>query len=251
MTINSLQLNLSQPISGLGTYTFNVVTTGNYTMSFKSFLPFLAAGGQPQSTVPSVEISDVTLAGDTSGSRNNTYWTFNTAGDLYSYYVWYNINAAGTDPAVSGKTGIEVAGATGASATTLATATRAAILASGAASYVAVSGATTHVIVSNKSLGQCTNAANGAGGSSAGATFSITQGSYGVPATSGLDVVIKNGSTVLGRWGNPSPTQQILGGSLFIQATAADVLTFVLSSLSDADAALNAVKTVVNLFQGE
>ncbi len=251
MTINSMQLNASAPFSGLGTLTHNVVSTGLYTMSFKSFLPFRAAGGQPPSTVASPEITDVTCAGDTSGSRNNTYWKFYTAGDLYGYYVWYNINSAGTDPAVSGLTGIEVAGATNATATTLAGASRTAIAASGAGSYVSVSGGTTHAILTNKSVGQCTNAANGAGGATAGATFSITQGSYGVPAVSGLDVVIKNGSTVLGRWGFPTPTQQILGGSVVIQATAADVLTIVLSSLSDADSALNAVKTVVNLFQGE
>ncbi len=64
-------------------------------------------------------------------------------------------------------------------------------------------------------------------------------------------MVIKNGTTVLARYGFPTPTQPILGGSVVIQATAADVLTIVLSSSSDADAGLNAVKTVVNLFQGE
>lgn len=250
MTINSLQVNQSTPVSGLGTQTFNVVTAGLYTMSFKSFIPYLASGSLPQTTVPSPEVTDVTCAADSAGSKNSTYWTFNSAGDLYGYYVWYNINSAGVDPAPAGLTGIQVAGATNASAATLATATIAAIVASSAASYVTASaGSSGHVILTNKSPGSCTDAANGT--ASYGATFSITQGSYGVPAISGLDVVIKQGSTVLARYGFPSPTQPILGGSVIIQAAAADVLTIIFSSLSDADNALNAVKTIVNLYQGE
>lgn len=252
MTINSLQVNQSTVVAGLGTQTFNVVTAGIYTMSFKSFIPYLAAGGPPFTTAPSANVTDATLAADTAGSRNNTYFIFYTAGNLRGYYVWFNINSAGTDPAVSGLTGIEVAGATGASASTLGGLARTAIAASSAASYVTISGATSHVIISQLNPGTLTAVANGAGGSSAGATFSVTAaGSYGDPAISGLDIVISQGSTVLGRWGFPSPTQPIMGGSVFIQASAADVLTIVFSSLSTADAGLNAVKSIVNLFQGE
>ncbi len=255
MTINSLQLNSSTVVSGLGTQTFNVVTTGLYTLAFKSFLPYLASGSQPQSTSPSGNVTDVTCAADTAGNRNNTYFIFYTAGNLRGYYVWFNINAAGTDPAVAGLTGIEVAGATGATATTLGGAARTAIAASSAASYVTISGGTSHVIISQLSPGTLTAVANGAGGSSAGASFSVTAaGSYGVPAMSGLNVVVYGGAagtTVLARCGFPSPTQPILGGSVQIAATAADIINVTLSSLSDADAALNAVKTVMNLYQGE
>lgn len=250
MTINSLQVNQSVPVGGLGTQTFNVVTAGLYTFSFKSFIPYLAAGSPPVTTVPSAESTNVTCAADTAGNKNSTYWTFNSAGDLYGYYVWYNINSAGVDPAPAGLTGIEVAGATGATAATLATATITAINASTAASYVvATAGTSGHVILTNKQVGDATDAANGT--ASYGASFSITQGSYGVPAISGLDVVIKQNSTVLARYGFPTPTQPIMGGSVLVQASAADVLTIVLSSLSTADAGLNAVKTIVNLYQGE
>lgn len=249
MTINALQLNTSTPVAGLGTQTFNVVTAGLYTCQFKSFIPYLASGGQPQTTSPSGEVSDVTLVADSAGSLNSTYWTFNSAGDLYGFYVWYNINSAGVDPAVSGRTGIQVAGATNATATTLATATRTAVAASTAASYVSVSGATTHVILTNIQPGAATDAANGT--ASPGFSYSITQGSYGVPAISGLDVVINQNSTVVARYGFPSPTQPLLGGSVIIQAAASDVITVVLSSLSTADSALNAVKTIINLYQGE
>lgn len=249
MTINSFQANQSTVVSGLGTQTFNVVTAGTYTFSFKSFIPYLAAGGQPPTTNPSAAATDITLAADSAGSLNSTYFTFNTAGDLYGYYVWYNINSAGVDPAPAGLTGIQVTGATNATAATLATATRAAIIASTAAPYVAITGATTHVIITNISPGLATAAANGT--ASPGFTYSATAGSYGVPAISGLDVSLKQGSTVLARYGWPSPTQPIMGGSVIVQASAADVLTIVLSSLSTADAVLNAVKTIVNLFQGE
>lgn len=254
MTINSLQLNQSVPVAGLGTQTFNVVTTGLYTVSFKSFLPYFPAGMPPQTTSPSANVTDVTCAADTAGSRNNTYFVFYTAGNLRGYYVWFNINSAGTDPAVAGLTGIEVDGATGATASTLGGAARTAIAASSAAAYVTISGGTSHVIISQLNPGTLTAVANGAGGSSAGATFSVTStGSYGVPAMSGLNVVIYGGSggtTVLARYGFPSPTQPILGGSVQIAATAADIINVTLSSLSSADSALNAVKTIINLYQG-
>lgn len=250
MTINSLQVNQSTVVGGLGTQTFNVVTAGLYTVSFKATIPYQPAGSQPQSTSPSPESTNVTCAADTAGSKNSTFWTFNSAGDLYGYYVWYNINSAGVDPAPTGLTGIQVAGATGATAATLATATIAAINASTAASYVvATAGTSGHLIVTNLQVGACTDAANGS--ASYGASFVVTQGSYGVPAISGLDVVLKNNSTVLARYGFPTPTQPSMGGSVVVQCAASDVITVVLSSLSDADNALNAVKTVVNLFQGE
>lgn len=247
---NALQVNQSTVVGGLGTQSFTVVTAGLYTLQFKSFLPYLAAGSPAVTTQPSQEVTNVTCAADSSGSKNSTYWTFNSAGDLYGYYVWYNINAAGVDPAPTGLTGIEVAGATNASAATLATATITAINASSAASYVTASAGTSgHVIVTNIQYGACTDAANGT--ASYGASFSITQGSYGSPVTSGLNVVLKQGSTVLARYGFPTPTQPIMGGSVLVQASAADVLTVVISSLSQADNDLNAVKTIVNLFQGE
>ncbi len=194
----------------------------------------------------------MTCAADVTGSKNSTYWTFYTAGNLRGYYVWYNINAAGVDPAVTGLTGIEVAGATSASAATLATATIAAIIASDADNYFSVTaGVSGHLILRSLFPGTYTAAANGAGGASYGASFSATAGSYGDPAISGLNVVCYNGTTVLARWGFPTPTQPSLGGSVLIQATATDVLTLVLSSLSTADLALNAVKTTINLFAGE
>ncbi len=246
---NAMQLNSSCPFAGLGTAAYTLTTAGRYTLEFKSFLPYLAIGTPAQSTVPSANVTDVTLAADTAGSRNNTYFIFYTAGNLYGYYVWFNINAAGTDPAVTGLTGIEVAGATNATANTLATAARAAIAA--AVSSVVVTGATSHVIISQLNPGTLTAAANGAGGATAGASFSVTAaGSYGAPAQSGLNAVISLDSVVLGSYGWPSPTQPIMGGNVSFNADAGDVISIVFSSLSTADAALNAVKSILNLYQG-
>jgi hypothetical protein len=77
--------------------------------------------------------TSIVLVDDVTGSLNNTYFVgVNTDidGTTTTYYVWYNINSAGSDPAISGATGVEVAGATNATAETLATATVAAIDAS-------------------------------------------------------------------------------------------------------------------------
>jgi hypothetical protein len=250
MTINSLSAIQSTPFCGLGTQTYNVPTTGTYTVGFNVTIPWMTSD-QPQAIAApeSIEVQDVTLAADSSGSRNSTWWYFTTAGDAYMYYVWYNINSAGVDPAPAGYTaGIEVAGATNATATTLATATRAAILASGAASYVSVSGATTHVILTNKQYGKTTAAANGT--ATAGASFSITTtGTYGY--ASGLVIKIYKGSTLLLTQSNPSPTQAFMAGSYIGAFTAGDAITVVTSSLSDADAALNAVKGIINIYAGQ
>lgn len=249
---DSLQINRSSPQAGLGTFSYTVTSTtaGMITTEIKSFLPFLASGSPPFTTNPSAESTNVTLAADSGGSLNSTYFTFNSAGDLYGFYVWYNINSAGVDPAVTGLTGIQVAGATGATAATLATATITAINASAAASYVvATAGTSGHAIITNLQMGGATDAANGS--ASPGFSYAVTAGSYGVPVTSGLDIFIKKNSTTLVRFGFPSPTQPILGGSISTTYVAGDVINVVLSSLSTADAALNAVKSIINVYQGE
>lgn len=79
--------------------------------------------------------------------------------------------------------------------------------------------------------------------------------SASVVGQSGLQIVVnQNGSPALTLGGsatNPTPSQPSLGGSVRIQASAADTITVVLSSSNAVDAALNAVKGTVNLYQGE
>ncbi len=65
----------------------------------------------------------VTFGADSSGSLNNTYFTFKDLAGVNAGYFWFNINKAGVDPAPAGTgKGIMVAGATGATAAALATA---------------------------------------------------------------------------------------------------------------------------------
>ncbi len=248
---NALQLNVSTPVGGLGTQSYTITTAGLYTLGFKTFLPYLASG-TAVTTQPVANVVNVTAAADTSGNKNSTYWTFYSAGAAYGFYVWYNINSAGVDPAPAGLTGIAVAGATGATADTLATATIAAINASATASlYVtATAGVSGHLILTNKQSGSTTAAANGT--ASYGASFSVTTtGADGTPAASNIVIQLKQNSTVLATYAFPTPTQPIMGGSVVIAASAADVISFVASSLSTADNALNAVKSIVNLYFGE
>ena len=75
-----------------------------------------------------LQSENITLVADAAGSLNSKYWVFYTPGGV-KHYTWYNINSAGTDPAVSGGTGHEIAGATGATAATLAAATAAVLTA--------------------------------------------------------------------------------------------------------------------------
>lgn len=250
MTINSISSIASTVTCGLGTQTYNVTTAGLYTCAFKAFLPYLASGSAPVTAQPVQNIQTITAVADSSGSLNSTWWKFYSAGALQGFYVWYNINSAGVDPAPAGLTGIQVTGATGATASTLGGATRTAIAANAAAaSYVTVSGSTSAIILTDIQPGTTTAASDGT--AATGFTFSTgTAGTYGTPAISGLNVVISQNSTVLARYGFPTPTQPIMGGSVQIQASVADVISVVFSSQSTADASPNAVKAIINLNMG-
>lgn len=86
----------------------------------------------------------VTAVADSSGSLNDTYFDLNLIGYDFAedqYYVWFNVNSLGTDPAVSGKTGIEVPLATDASAATVAAAIKTAVDAANVPAFVSVTGA--------------------------------------------------------------------------------------------------------------
>jgi hypothetical protein len=55
---------------------------------------------------------------------NNKYFYINSATNTEEYYVWYNVNGAGVDPVISGKTGVMVAISTGSTAQVVAQATK-------------------------------------------------------------------------------------------------------------------------------
>ncbi len=115
---------------------------------------------------------------------------------------------------------------------------------------VASAGASGHLILTNKQLGDVTAAANGT--ASYGASFSITTtGGFGTPPASGLVAKVYNNSVLQATFGLPSPTQPLLGGSVYMAVTAGNAVDLILSSLSSADSAPNAVKTIVNFYAGQ
>ncbi|MEW6387364.1 MAG: flagellar hook protein FlgE [Thermodesulfobacteriota bacterium] len=89
-------------------------TTGNVHTLDMTYTKLTEAAG----------VSTVTCEAD-AGTLNSTYWLISSP--TTDYYVWYNVGGAGVDPAVSGRTGIEVAVAALATANQVATATAAAI----------------------------------------------------------------------------------------------------------------------------
>lgn len=243
MTINSLSLVHSTPFTGLGTQTYNVPTTGRYTVGVNVTIPWQTSDA-PSNVTATKQVQTVTTVADSAGSLNSTFFTFYTAGNVTGYYVWYNINSAGVDPAPAGFTAIPVTGATGATANTLATATRAAI---NTATAAVATGATNAVIITANGYGQMTAAADGTAATGFG--FSVgTTGSYGT--SSGLTIKCYEQTTLIMTLSQPTPTQPLLAGSVAVQCTAGDALTVVLASLAASDNLANTVKGVINIYQG-
>lgn len=101
---------------------------------------------------------------------NNSYFTISSADDLINYYVWFNVNGEGVDPAIANKTGVEVAIAASAADTAVASALETALDALDAFGAAAV-GAT--VTVTNAAYGVTTDAADGT--AATGFTITVTQ----------------------------------------------------------------------------
>lgn len=54
------------------------------------------------------EVLEVETVADVNSSLNNTYFEIYSAYDRIGFYIWFNVNGAGTDPALTGLTGIEI-----------------------------------------------------------------------------------------------------------------------------------------------
>jgi len=102
------------------------VVDGSINFELISGIPFKYALGKCVTTVGKLETTTITTIADIAGSLNNTYFTFTVVDsntDDVKYYCWFNVNAAGVDPAPAGWTyGLEVALATGATANDVAAA---------------------------------------------------------------------------------------------------------------------------------
>lgn len=88
---------------------------------------------------------------------NNHYWLLNAADDATQYYVWYNIGGAGIDPALAGKTGIQVTALNGANEYTIANNTLNAIIAT---SNFTCSLLDNTLLIANALIGPSTNASD-------------------------------------------------------------------------------------------
>jgi len=54
------------------------------------------------------KITEITCNPDVSGSLNNKYFNLYSGRDEIKFYVWYNVNSVGVDPAIPNSTGIEI-----------------------------------------------------------------------------------------------------------------------------------------------
>ncbi len=54
------------------------------------------------------EQTSVVTGGDNCSSLNSTYFNLYSARDVTKYYIWYDVDGGGTDPAVSCSTGIKI-----------------------------------------------------------------------------------------------------------------------------------------------
>jgi hypothetical protein len=132
--------------------------------------------GQGATAVAAAAVQTVTCIADVAKSLQNKYFFIYSALDAVYYYVWFNVNSEGVAPAPSGYTGVEIALATGASASTVATAVAAALDA--LAGFVSsASGAV--VTVTNAATGGCTAAVDN------NSTFTFAVTTYGISAVPG------------------------------------------------------------------
>lgn len=139
--------------------------------------------------VGATEVTDVQCVADSSGSLNDTYFYLFSARDEVEYYVWYNVSSGGTDPAISGKIGIEVAIATNDGANTVASATQTAI---DALSDFGASVSTDTVTITNAKNGNTTDASDAG---STGFTITVTTQGDGED-TASLHVLLSSAATV-------------------------------------------------------
>lgn len=144
-------------------FTITGATTG-IIITNKAFGPVTAA-------VDGVATTGFTFGTPTLGvasNLNNKYFLLNSANSGTGYYVWNNVDGLGTDPAVAGRTGVEIAFTSGASAGTIGTAMASAVDA--LANFLA-SGTTT-VTVTNSAGGPFVPISDG----NSGYTFAVTGG---------------------------------------------------------------------------
>ncbi len=93
-------INLLGVIKMISDYNLGTIPTLEITNGILTSTYTFVTGVQEQISV--------TTVADVAGNLAGKYFTLNSANDNTMYYVWYNVSGVGTDPAISGKIGIEV-----------------------------------------------------------------------------------------------------------------------------------------------
>lgn len=147
---------------------------------------YTGIGSQTITTIADTGIiqhQTVTTVADVAGSLNSSYFILSSINLVTkvqkNFYMWFNVNSQGVDPALPGKTAVPIAVATGASANTIATSMRTALNA--LTNDFIATGSSAAVIITNRAPGPVPAAANGT--ASTGFTF----GSATLGVTSNLN----------------------------------------------------------------
>jgi len=117
------------------------------------------------------QVSNVTTVADVGGSLGGTWFSLNSPSK--DFYVWYNVDGGSTNPAVAGKTGIEVDISAGDTAASVAAKTAAAL---NDVSYFTATATGANLTITNTYTGATADAANG----TASPGFTITTPTPGV-----------------------------------------------------------------------
>ncbi len=146
-----------------------------------------------------VEISTILCEADVGGSLNDKYWTLSSP--TVDYYVWYNVNSAGSLAPIAGKTAIEVTLSTGATAVAVATATAAALNAVGGAGVVFTSvdpDPSALITVTNTIEGEVTTCDDG--DTNWGDAWIVTQAGTGIAEVTTIDCEADTAGSLGGKY---------------------------------------------------
>jgi len=163
---DNFELEGFTPATGTLNGTTTNTTTGITSAQVVStIVPAFSTTGN--TTVGAVEITSVTTVADVSGSLSSVYFLISSADNVTNYYVWINVNNTGTNPNISGLTGIQVNIPTNATATQVATAIASAV--NGFNGDFNVTSLGSAVTITNSTVGATTPSSAGTSG------FTVTE----------------------------------------------------------------------------
>lgn len=189
MTLQHSGQHKHYKLTGKASIPAAIALAGLISTYVETLIQTLADGALPQ-------VTRVTFVADVSGSLNNTY--FLMASPTVDYYIWYNVNSAGVDPAPGG-TGFVVNIPTGATAIQVAAATNTMLnIGVGTGIFAANAFSTTISDFQNRKAGVA-HSVSGAGTSG----FTVATTTVGVnSALSGKDLYTTVGGTNYYIWYN-------------------------------------------------